>query len=192
MVMGRVHPAVTWGLFVSWLVHDLEEVATVGAFAREYERRFGRRFPVSPEQMAVAVTAVGLLVGVASARGVSTGGRSTLFRQVLLAHAAHSAWHVAASIVTHGYTPGVVTATTVVGPHGWWALRHLRETEGWAGSDQLAQLRTAVPGAVVAALTAHLLARQVLRRRLPDRSRPPRPGVGTTAAPTGRAPDADR
>lgn len=168
MAMSRVHPAVTWGLFLSWLVHDLEEVATVGAFARTYEQRFGRRLPVSPEQMAVAVTAIGLLVGVASARGASSGGRSTLFRQVLLAHAVHSAGHLGASVVMHGYTPGVVTATALVGPHGWWALGRLRETGDWAGSDQLAALRTAVPGAVVAALTAHLLAREVLRRRLPD------------------------
>lgn len=169
MVMDRVHPAVTWGLLVSWLVHDLEEVATVGAFAHAYERRFGRRLPVTPEQMAVAVTVMGLLVGVASARGASSGGRSTLFRQVLLAHAAHSVSHVGASVVMRSYTPGVVSAAAVVGPHGWWALRRLRETGSWAGADQLVQLRTAVPGAVVAAVAAHLLAREILRgRRLPD------------------------
>lgn len=166
---SRMHPAVTWGLLISWLVHDLEEVATVGAFAGAYERRFGRRLPVSPEQMAVAVTAIGLLVVVASARGVASGGRSTLFRRVLLAHAAHSTWHVGASLMMHGYTPGVVTATAVVGPHGWWALRRLRKTESWTGSDQLVELRIAVPGAVAAALTAHALAREVLRRRNPDR-----------------------
>lgn len=165
MMTNRMHPAVTWGLLVSWVVHDLEEVATVGAFVRAYERRSGHRLPVSPEQMAVAVTTIGFLVGVASARGVATGGRSTLFRRVLLAHTAHSTWHVGASVAMHGYTPGVVTATTMVAPHGWWALRRLRETAGWAGSDQLAQLRTAVPGAAVAALAAHLLAREVLRRR---------------------------
>ena len=161
--MRRVPPAVTWGLLASWLVHDLEEVATVGAFARDLERRSGRRLPVSPEQMAAAVTAIGLVVAVASARGASSDGRSVLFRQVLLAHAAHSAWHVGASVAMRRYTPGVVTAVAVVAPHGWWALRHLRGT-GWSGSSQLAQLRTAVPGAAVAALVAHLLAHEVLRR----------------------------
>ncbi len=173
-----MHPAVTWGLFISWLVHDLEEVATVGAFAREYERRFDRRLPVSPEQMAMAVTAIGFLVGIAAARGASSEGRSRLFRQVLLAHAAHSAWHVGASVAMRSYTPGVVTATAVVGPHGWWALRRLRETDGWAGSDQLAQLRTALPGAAVAAFTAHLLAREVLRRWPPRPPAPPNAGTG--------------
>jgi hypothetical protein len=171
MTDTRMHPAVTWGLFISWLVHDLEEVATVGAFARAYERRFDRRLPVSPEQMATAVTAIGFLVGIAAVRGVSTDGRSTLFRQVLLAHAAHSAWHVSASVAMRSYTPGVVTATAVVGPHGWWALRRLREADGWVGSEQLIQLRTALPGAAVVALTAHLVAREVLRRRRPTYQR---------------------
>lgn len=167
MTTDQVHPAVTWGLFVSWLVHDAEEVATVGAFAETYEQRFGRRLPVSPEQMAVAVTAVGMLVAAASARGVRTEGRSWLFRQVLLAHATHSLWHVSASVVVRDYTPGVVTAATLVAPHGWWALSELRTAGNWAGSDQLAQLRTAVPGAVAATLAAHLVAREVLRLRWP-------------------------
>lgn len=165
---SRMHPAVTWGLLVSWLVHDLEEVATVGAFAQTYERRFGRRLPVSPQRMAVAVGAIGTLVVIASVRGASSGGRSTLFRRVLLAHAAHSVWHVGASMVMHGYTPGVVTAAGLVGPHGWWALHRLRTDGSWSASDQLLELRTAVPGAVVATLTAHLLAREVLRHREPQ------------------------
>lgn len=163
MTTSQVPPGVTWGLLVSWLVHDLEEVATVAAFVDAYEQRAGRRFPVSPEQMAAAVTTIGLLVVVASVRGATSGGRSTLFRRVLLAHAAHSAWHVGASLALRAYTPGVVTAAAVVGPHGWWALRRLRETQGWAGSAQLGELRTVVPGAVAAVLGAHLVARQVVR-----------------------------
>jgi hypothetical protein len=135
-----------------------------GSVAAAYERRFGRRLPVSPEQMPVAVPAIGLLIVVASVRGVSSEGRSTLFRRVLLAHAAHSAWHVGASIVLHGYTPGVVTATAVVGPHGWWALRRLRKSQSWTGSEQMIELRTAVPGPVVATLAANVVAPEVLHR----------------------------
>lgn len=189
--MNRVHPAVTWGLLVSWLVHDTEEVATVRAFAPAYEQRFGRRFPVSPGQMALAVTAVGLLVGVASVRGASTGGRSTLFRQVLLAHTVHSAWHVGASAVMRGYTPGVVTAAAVVGPHGWWALRRLRQTGSWTGSEQLVQLGTAVPGAAVAVLGAQLLARRALSRTAKPNERMldvVKPSPGTPRTVTGDSP----
>ncbi|WP_395695586.1 HXXEE domain-containing protein [Nocardioides sp.] len=155
--------SVTWGLLASWVIHDIEEVATVAGFAETSERRFGRPLPVTPEQLAVAVGAVGVVVAAASARGAATGGRSWLFRQVLLAHAAHSAWHVGASVVVRGYTPGVVTAAAVVAPRGWWALHRLRTSGEWSGSEQVAQLRTAVPGAVAATLGAHLLARGVLR-----------------------------
>jgi hypothetical protein len=52
-----------------------------------------------------------------------------LFRQLLLSHAAHSAWYLGASTVMRGYTLAVMTATAAVGPHGWLALRHLRRTE---------------------------------------------------------------
>ncbi|HEX2892867.1 MAG TPA: HXXEE domain-containing protein [Marmoricola sp.] len=157
--------AVTWGLLASWVVHDVEEVATIGSYAAAYERRCGRPFAVQPDQMALAVTSIGAVVSVAAARGAASGGRSTMFRQVLLAHAAHSVWHVAASAVTRSYTPGVVTAVAVVAPHGWWALARLRQNRTWTAADQLVQLRTAVPGAALAVVSAQLLARRAVRPR---------------------------
>jgi hypothetical protein len=76
--------------------------------------------------MAVAVGLMGVLIAAAAADGARTGGRSGLYQAALAGFGAHAAGHVAASVVTGGYTPGVLTAPTVVAPFAWWARRALR------------------------------------------------------------------
>lgn len=84
------------------------------------------RVSVDREHATVAIGLMGCLFAAASARGARTGGRSRLFQAVLTGFGAHALSHLASATLTRGYTPGVVTAPTVVAPFSWWAWRRLR------------------------------------------------------------------
>ncbi|CAL9362938.1 hypothetical protein SUDANB95_00703 [Actinosynnema sp. ALI-1.44] len=112
---------VTWGLLAAWVVHDLEELATMPGWTREK-----RVVPTTPTQAVIAIGLMGGVFTAAAAAGARTGGRSPFFQTVLTGFGLHSATHVAASLVFRGYTPGVITAPTVVAPFTLWALRRLR------------------------------------------------------------------
>jgi hypothetical protein len=62
----------------------------------------------------------------ASARGARTDGADPLFQATLAAFGWHAVPHVASAVVTRGYTPGVLTAPTVVAPFALWARSRLR------------------------------------------------------------------
>lgn len=38
----------------------------------------------------------------------------------------HAVPHLASAVLTKGYTPGAITAPTIVAPFSWWAWRRLR------------------------------------------------------------------
>lgn len=114
---------VTWGLLAAWVLHDVEELATMSRWTKKH-----RFVPdTSPTQAAVAVGAVGMVVAAAALRGARTGGRSGFFQSALIGFGLHSVTHVAASAALHEYTPGVLTAPTLVAPFSIWAVRQLKK-----------------------------------------------------------------
>ncbi|QFU87675.1 HXXEE domain-containing protein [Amycolatopsis sp. YIM 10] len=141
--VARVPKAATLGLFGAWLVHDLEELATMPIWAG-----------VSREHAAVAIGLMGGVVAAASVAGAVTGGRSRFYQSALTGFGAHGWVHLAASAATRGYAPGVATSPLVVIPFAAWARKRLRaagiEPEtSWAGLALLPVLLGAVHGTAV-------------------------------------------
>lgn len=164
----RTTRALTWGLFAAWLVHDLEEVATMRADTRRVLAGVPAAVPLPggwregglPQRhVEVAVALMGGVVAAAAVHGHRTGGRSGPYQSALLAFGLHGFGHVALSLAARRYTTGVVTSPTVVIPFWLWARHRLRE----AGVTS-----TASPGAVAATVpllwTTHALAYLLTRR----------------------------
>ncbi|MEU4762855.1 HXXEE domain-containing protein [Actinosynnema sp. NPDC023794] len=118
----EVGKRVTWGLLAAWVVHDLEELATMARWTR------GRKHvpTTTTTEAAIAIGVVGVVIAAAAADGARTCGRSKFFQSALTGFGLHAVMHVASSALFRGYTPGVLTAPTVVAPFSWWALRRLR------------------------------------------------------------------
>jgi Protein of unknown function with HXXEE motif len=134
----------TWGLFVAWVVHDIEELFTMPHWGRRNATRLRRMYPRVPErvwsaldpsrvQVAVAIGLVGLVMLGAAVDGARTGGRSPYFQIALLAFGLHAIVHLGQSALARGYTPGVVTAVLVVAPFSWWAWGRLGGPVGGSG-----------------------------------------------------------
>ncbi len=77
-----VGAAVTWGLLVAWLIHDLEEWITIPAWSRLTAERLVRRFPRFPGrilsvlrttrlEVTISIALVGVLVAAAAWVGAS-------------------------------------------------------------------------------------------------------------------------
>ncbi|MFD8854333.1 HXXEE domain-containing protein, partial [Streptomyces sp. NPDC059604] len=177
MAEAAVSKTVTWGLFAAWVVNDLEELATMARWARSARPRLQERFPAVPERVwermelsqrdaAVAIGLMGGLMAAASADGARTGGRSPFFRSVLVGFGWHGAVHMAQALAYRGYTPGVLTAPTVVVPYSVWAVRKLKEAGIRTDGGGRAAAATAVlfPAAVMG---VHALAHRI--------NPPPRP-----------------
>src|ERR1017187_3813725 len=64
---------------------------------------------------------VGMVIAWASWDGARTGGRSCFFQIVLIAFGLHGIFHVAQSIVTRAFAPGVITASLIVASYSGWA-----------------------------------------------------------------------
>lgn len=134
---GALPAAATWGLLAAWVIHDVEEVATMGGWLDRARPRLRARFPqvpdrvwdqlrVSPAQARIAIGAMGVVMTAAAARGARTGGRSGFYQAALAGFGLHAGAHVAQAVAFRGYTPGVVTAPLVVAPFSLWAWRRLR------------------------------------------------------------------
>ncbi|MGW2178650.1 HXXEE domain-containing protein [Streptomyces sp. NPDC001732] len=198
MTEKAVSKTVTWGLFAAWVANDLEELATMAGWARSARPRLQERFPAVPERIwermelsqrdaAVAIGLMGGIMAAASADGARTGGRSPFFRAVLVGFGWHGAVHMAQALAYRGYTPGVLTAPTVVVPYSVWAVRKLKEAGiRSGGGGAVAATLVLFPAAVVG---VHALAHRINRPRGRDRARrrapllrgrlprPGRPGV---------------
>ena len=133
--MSRVQVA-TAGLFVAWMVNDLEELATMSANSRALARRLPdwvpapasvRRTGLTQRYVATGVAAVGLVVAAATVRGYRTQGRSAFYQNALLGFGLHGLGHIGISLLVRGYTSGVATAPTVVVPFWLWATRALQQ-----------------------------------------------------------------
>lgn len=163
--MERIRLA-TSGLFVAWIVHDLEELATMSENSRALMSRLPDWIPVpssirqrglTTRDVATAIAAVGLVVAAAAVRGERTRGRSAFYQNVLLGFGLHGFGHIAMSFLSRGYTSGVATAPTVVVPFWLWATRELQR----AGVPDRRGLPAAVAltaGSITGGhLTAHLV-----------------------------------
>ncbi len=173
MTGERVGGAVTWGLLGAWVVHDLEELATVPGWLRRNVPGLRKRFPQVPEgvwrraetmgaaEFATAVGVMGAVVGTAAAAGRLTGGRSGFYQSALTGFGLHGVMHLAQAAAVRGYTPGSVTSPLVVLPFTLWARGRLRK----AGVLRPARPRDAVAGlaaAGAATVASHILARRLL------------------------------
>jgi hypothetical protein len=127
-------PLATAGLFLAWLVHDLEELATLGETSRTLMQQLPDWVPVpasirqglTTRYLATGIATIGLIVAAAAARGYRTQGRSAFYQNALLAFGLHGFGHLAVSLLTRGYTSGVATAPLVV--LFWvWATRTLAQ-----------------------------------------------------------------
>ncbi|MFF9348515.1 HXXEE domain-containing protein [Streptomyces sp. NPDC014734] len=170
MTRATVSKAVTWGLLAAWAANDLEELATMAGWARSARPELRKRLPRVPErvwarmelsqrEVAVAIGLVGVVMAAASADGARTGGRSPFFRTVLVGFGAHGVVHLAQSLAYRGYTPGVVTAPTVVVPYSVWAVRRLRAAGVEVGGTGTTAAASALLPLIVAG--AHGLARGI-------------------------------
>ncbi|SDY79040.1 Protein of unknown function with HXXEE motif-containing protein [Geodermatophilus africanus] len=133
----RLPRGVTWGLLLAWALHDAEELVTMPGWADRARPRLERTLPrvparvwdrtaVSRPHATVAIGLVGSCIAAASARGARTDGADPLFQATLAGFGWHAVPHVASAVLTRGYTPGGLTAPTVVAPFVLWARSRLR------------------------------------------------------------------
>ena len=125
----------TWMLIgpVAFLVHDTEEIVTLGPWLREHgdelptmARAFVDDFSTS--QFATSVVVLGTVYAIVTALGVRSLRRGRTPWPYLVATGAlvgNGLTHLLQALYFHGYTPGVVTALLVTLPYGWLAARAL-------------------------------------------------------------------
>lgn len=129
---------VLWLLPVSWLVHDLEEIATIETWSRYWERvglddasgvrrRLVGTIASTRRRFTIAVAIVGsVVVGATVASVVDPDGIGlVVYATILGGYFLHAFVHLAQSIVLRGYTPGLVTALVLVVPSSlylYWRL----------------------------------------------------------------------
>lgn len=152
---------VAWGLLAAWVLHDLEELATLPRWSTDAPVTLAgqlpapvlRALPMSRTEAATAIGLVGAVMTVASARGARTGGQSALFQSALTGFGLHAGTHIAQSVILRRYTPGLITTPLVVIPYALWARRQMRDIPKATPSPALTvALAAAVP-------LAHAIAR---------------------------------
>ncbi|MFD5449826.1 HXXEE domain-containing protein [Streptomyces sp. NPDC003470] len=166
--------AVTLGLLAAWALHDAEELATVPGWWRRSLPALRERFPAVPEtvwrrvapadprEFAVAVGAMAVIVGSASAAGRLTGGRSAAYQTALNAFGLHGLVHLAQAGLVRGYTPGSATSPLLVVPFTLWARHRLRRA-GVLRATRPRDLALGLGLAGAATVVAHTVARRVVR-----------------------------
>lgn len=117
---------------------------------------------LSERHVRVSISTMGCLMVALAERGRATGGRSRLFQAGLLGFGAHGFTHLLDSIAWRGYTPGVITAPTVVIPFSAWAVRELM-SHGALRFDA-GTVATAVVGLPVVILGIHGVTARILDR----------------------------
>jgi hypothetical protein len=125
---ARTSALVTWGLFGAWVLHDIEELATIPRFTRELGEehpRMARLIVSPPRENTIAISTVGAVMAAAAWDGARTDGRGRFYQAMLAAFGWHAVTHVAQTAALRRYTPGVVTAVALVAPYSVWAWRRL-------------------------------------------------------------------
>lgn len=77
---------------------------------------------VSQRHVTIAIGLMGLIMTAACAHGP----RSRFFQTALAGFGLHGVVHLLQGLLTRGYTPGLLTAPTVVLPYSIWAWRRLK------------------------------------------------------------------
>jgi hypothetical protein len=117
-------------LLAAWIVHDLEELATLPGFSRRTEglpAPVAKLLPMSRTEAATAIGLTGVAMAAASAAGAATNGRSRFFQASLIGFGLHAGTHFAQSVALRRYTPGLITTPLVVIPYSIWAWRRLKQ-----------------------------------------------------------------
>lgn len=109
--------------------------------------------------MAVATSVVG--VGVVAVAGSAVRGHDRPLRAATAVFTAHAVGHLASSSVLRSYTPGAVSATTVVLPWGAWALRRLGPPDPTSRRRAAADRAVLGAGTLALAVAGHALGRRV-------------------------------
>jgi len=160
-------PLATAGLFVAWMVHDLEELLTMSDTSRTLVQQLPDWMPVpgsireqglTTRYLATGIATIGLIVAAAAVRGYRAQGRSAFYQNTLLAFGLHGLGHLAASLLTWGYTSGVVTAPMVV-VFWLWATRALEEAGVTSRRCLPAAIALLAGSLAVGHFTAYLLTR---------------------------------
>lgn len=134
--MGRHLRRVIWAGPAVFLIHDLEELATIEDWTRLRGHRlpgvFRLLLPISTAEFGVAVAAL-LLVFIAAAwladQAKGEGGRAVDFFVLLIAVVGTNALtHVAQAILFGGYVPGLFTALALGLPYTCWGLLQVRKS----------------------------------------------------------------
>ena len=95
--MNRIRYA-TAGLFVAWMVHDLEELLTISDTSRTLLQQLpdwmrvpgsGLEQGFTTRYLATGIATIGLIVAAAAIRGYRTQGRSAFYQNTLLAFGLH-------------------------------------------------------------------------------------------------------
>jgi hypothetical protein len=117
-----------WGLLAAWVLHDLEELATMPSFSQQQDlpAPLAKVLPMSRTEAATAIGLTGVAMTAACAAGAASGGRSKFFQASLMGFGLHAGTHLAQSVVLRRYTPGLVTTSLVVIPFSLWAWRRLK------------------------------------------------------------------
>lgn len=151
---------ICWGLFVTWAVHDTEEVLAASPWsagtvprlrAEGWPSRLTDAIGSSTPQFALAAALVGIAVLAATIQGVRTGGESAFFRASVLIYGWHGVVHAGQAVIVRGYVPGLVTAVLLVVPYTIVARRRL--PSGPVPGRTVAVVAVAVVALVVAAQT---------------------------------------
>jgi hypothetical protein len=119
-------PLVLWLLPLSWLVHDIEELVAIEGWSDRWrdapgcrlQRRLVERMASTRRRFTVAVALVGCVVVGATVAGVldPDGIGILVYATVLGGYFLHGFVHVGGSLVFRGYTPGLLTAVSLVIP----------------------------------------------------------------------------
>ena len=158
-------PLATTGLFVARMVHDLEELLTMNDTSRTLLPQLPDWIPMpdsirqqglTTRYLATGIATIGLIVAAAAVRGYGTQGRSAFYQNTLLAFGLHGLGHIGASLLTWGYTSGVVTAPMVV-VFWLWATRALEEAGVTNRRSLPAAIALLVGSLAVGHFTAYLL-----------------------------------
>jgi hypothetical protein len=169
---------VTWGLFLAWLLHDIEELITMPGWGRRNASRLSRLYPSAPDwlwsridmsrsHVTIAITVMSLFMLAAAADGASSAGTSWFYQAVLIGFGIHGIGHLGMSALARSYTPGVLTAPIIVIPFSLWAWRTLEHAGAVsAGASNLVLALALLPTVI---LGAHALTVVLLRtlRTLP-------------------------
>jgi hypothetical protein len=114
-----------WAGPVAFIIHDAEEVATVGPWLKihrsELPEPVQSLMTITTREVAIAMVILALGFALVAAHGVVSANHKRLSTPFLLiagAFVANGLTHVLEAVAVRGYVPGIVTAVFLVLPYG--------------------------------------------------------------------------